>query len=471
MVFVGRGNELNEFNALYKAPGAKLVVVYGRRRVGKSTLIEQFMSDKPHLHFDGLEKVRTKGQIEQFTLDLARQINEPLLKNVRFDDWTTVFDYLTDYLSKNKKKKTVILLDEFQWLAVGRSKLVSLIKSYWDRFWSKLNVVLVLCGSVSSFMIKRVIKSKALYGRINWELCLRPFSPNETLELLDGKRSKDEVMLYNIILGGIPKYLQEINPSRSFDQNINKLFFVENAMFANEYEKIFFSQFKEYKIYEKIALHLKEQPLTLDKISKKIKLPSGGGLKTYLNNLEKAEFISSYVPYNKNLNSKLIKYKLTDEYLRFYFKYIQPNLKLINENRTRNLFGQLVKPQWHSWLGFAFENFCLKNAYYLSELMGFADQVINWGPYFKREEQGFQIDLIYVRQDKVITICEMRYHDKPISVDIVREMNRKCELIEIPPGHTLERALISRHGPDEPLKTLGYFHHSIVVEDFFTGGK
>jgi len=468
MAFIGRHHEINELDQLYRAKGAKLAVIYGRRRVGKSTLVEQCMSGKPHLHFDGLEKVRTQGQIEQFTLDLANQIKEPLLHNVKFDNWSAVFDYLTDYLSKNKKKKIILLLDEFQWLAVNQSKLVSLIKSYWDRHWSKLNILLILCGSVSSFMIKRVIKSKALYGRINWELCLRPFTPNETLQLLDAKRSKDEVLLYSIILGAIPKYLQEINPNRSLEQNINKLFFIENALFTNEYEKIFYSQFKEYRIYERIASLLNERPYTLAEIAKRVKITSGGGLKTYLINLEKATFITSYVPFDKGFNSKLLKYKLTDEYLRFYFKYVQPHLKLINENRTRNLFEQLVKPNWQSWLGFAFENFCIKNAYYLAKIMGFQDQVLNWGPYFKRNDQGFQVDLIYRRQDKVITVCEIKYHDKPIGVEVVHEVKRKCELLDIPAGYTLERALISRHGPDQSLKTLGYFHHLVTVDDFFS---
>ena len=467
MKFVGREHEISELNELYKAKGARLAVVYGRRRVGKSCLIEEYMSDKPHLHFDGLENVRTRGQIEQFTLDLARQINEPLLQNVSFGTWSAVFDYISDFLSKNKKNKTVILFDEFQWLAVNQTKLVSLVKTYWDRYWSKQNVLLILCGSVSSYMIKRVVKSKALYGRINWELCLRPFSLNETFKLLKGKRSKDETMLYNIILGGIPKYLQEINPNKSFAQNINRLFFVENALLSKEYEKIFYSQFKEHATYEKIVCSLIERPLTLNEISKKINVSSGGGLKEYLSNLEKALFVTSYVPYDKSINSKLIKYKLTDEYLRFYFKYIQPHLILISSNRDRNLFSQLVKPQWRPWLGFAFENFCIKNAYYLSSLMGFAEQVVHWGPCFNREAEQFQADLVYVRQDKVITLCEIKYIEKPIGVEIVREIDRKCNLIVVPKGYTLERALISRFGADEALTTLGYFHHSITVDDFF----
>lgn len=466
MSFIGRDYELEELENLYQATQGKCVVVYGRRRVGKSSLIEKFIGNKLSISLEGLEKVQTKGQIKQATKDLIQQINEPLLRNVKFDDWSSFFDYLTEFFKKSEEKY-VLFLDEFQWLAANQTKLVSLIKSYWDRHWSKQKVMLILCGSVSSYMIKRVIKSKALYGRINWELCLQPFEPNETYELLENKRSQDEVLLYSLILGGIPKYLQEISPNRSFDQNINKLFFVKNALLANEYERIFFSQFKEHKTYELIVMALKEKPCTLEEISQIIKMPSGGGLKVYLENLEQAAFITSFVPYNSKMDTKLIKYKLTDEYLRFYFKYVAPNIKLINHNQKQNLFSQLVKPVWLPWLGFAFENYCFKNAFYLAHIMGFSEQVLHWGPLFHQGEQKFQIDLIYVRQDKVITVCEIKYHSAPIGVEIVHEMERKCDLISLPRGYTLEKALISRFGMDKSLSLLKYFHHSIMIEDFF----
>jgi hypothetical protein len=128
-----------------------------------------------------------------------------------------------------------------------------------------------------------------------------------------------------------------------------------------------------------------------------------------------------------------------------------------------------VKSNWHSWLGFAFENFCLKNAFYLAELMGFSDYVLQWGPHFQRNDEAFQIDLIYLRNDNVITLCEIKFHDKPISVSVVHEVNRKCQLLEIPRGCTLEKALISLHGPDEHLQELNYFNHYLQASDFFSG--
>lgn len=466
MEFVGREQELYDLNQLYKTKGSKLAVVYGRRRVGKSSLVERFMLDKKHLRFEGLEQGRTKAQIAQFVFDLSEQVNDELLKQVKLDSWLPILDYLTKFFSQTKDKY-ILFLDEFQWLAVNQTKLISLLKKYWDQHWSKQNVMLILCGSVCSYMTKRVISSKALYGRINWELCLRPLNPVESYQLLGEKRDIDEVLQYLQIFGGIPKYLKEIDTRKSFDQNINNILFTESGVLVNDYSKIFYSQFKEYKTYENIVRYLKDQPRTLNEIALKLKIPSGGGVKSYLENLEKALFVTGYIPYNKKANSKLKKYKLTDAYLRFYFKYVEPHIKLIFANRTRNLFGQLVKPIWSSWLGFAFENYCLNNAMYLAKIMGFEDRVVQWGPYFQRGDEGFQIDLIYLRSDRVVTLCEMKYYDKEIPIAVVHEVKRKCTLIELPHGHTLEKALISRFGPEKALRELDYFHHYVEVADFF----
>lgn len=466
MRFIGRESEIQYLKNLYQDKGSKLIVIYGRRRVGKSTLVEEFIRGKNYLKFEGLEKARTKAQISQFAADLSAQLNDTLLEHTKFNSWLPVFDYLTKYFS-HQKQKTILFLDEFQWIAANQSKLVSIIKKYWDQHWSKQNVMLILCGSVSSYMIKRVISSKALYGRINGELCLQALNPLECFELLDKKRSSEEILQYSLILGGIPKYLMEINPNKSFEQNINNLFFIQTGVLLNDYSRIFYSQFKEYRTYEIIVRYLKEGPKSLEETAKKLKMVSSGGIKTYLENLEKALFITSYVPYNKNETSKLKKYKLTDEYLRFYFKYVEPYKNLIVSNKNRDLFSQLVKPEWSSWLGFAFENFCLKNALYLAELMGFGDKVINWGPYFQRKDKNFQIDLIYVRSDKVITLCELKYQNQPVDVTVVIEMEKKCKLIEIPRGYTVEKALISKAGPNEAVKQLNYFHHFIQANDFF----
>lgn len=467
-MFVGRKEELRELENLYKNKTSKLVVLYGRRRIGKSSLIEQFSVGKPFLHFEGLEGEETSTQIKSFTNDLLRQINDPILKSVHFRNWLEVFDYLSNYFKKNNKHKIILFFDEFQWLAAGQGALISLLKKYWDQHWKKSNVVLILCGSISSYMVKKVIKSKALYGRIDWEHKLGALSPKEAFEMIGKKRSKEELFRYLLVLGGIPRYLESIDLSKSFEQNMDQLFFKKDALFVNEYEKIFYSQFKEHRTYEKIIIFMCDGPKSLEEIAKHLKIPSGGGLKSYLENLVSADFIGVYSPYDKSEKTKLIRYKITDEYLRFYFKFIKPNLNAITSSRkTRNLFHTITGNSMEVWLGFAFENFCLKNAFDLAEKMGFANKIKNFGPAFSRSSSGFQIDLLYLRSDKTLTLCEIKYYNKEISTKIVKEVEMKASLLTIPKGFTLEKALISVFGPDQSLRDLEYFHHSITLENFF----
>lgn len=465
-MFVGRYEELLQLEKLYNAKSAQLAVLYGRRRIGKSVLIEEFCKNKSFLRFEGLENEQTLSQIRQFSKDLGKQINDPILTKARLSEWTELLDKLTEVLQQ-RKERTVVFMDEFQWLAVQHSLLVSLFKKYWDQRWKKCNVVFILCGSVSSFMVKKIIKSKALYGRINLELHLDSLSPVSCQQLLK-KRTHFELLNYYLVFGGVPKYWEEILSNRSFEQNLNELFFKPTGFLFNDYERIFYSQFKEYSTYEQLVRTLNEGPASLEEIAKKMKMLSGGGLKFYLENLELAGFIHSYVPYDKRSSSKLKKYSLIDEYLRFYLKFVEPNKKIISVWATqRNFFQQIIKAKWDIWAGFAFENFCRKQAFLLADKMGFADYVESFGPYFSRGDKAFQVDLIFRRTDKVITLCEIKYQNKPISTQIIAEVKRKCELIKVPRGYNLEKALITTHGVDQALRDSEFFEHILQIEDYF----
>ena len=163
--------------------------------------------------------------------------------------------------------------------------------------------------------------------------------------------------------------------------------------------------------------------------------------------------------------SKFRKYRLSDEYLIFYYKFIEPNLQHISESNSKNLFSTLVEKTWTPWLGFSFERFCLKNAYYLAEKMNFAEEVLHAAPFYAQGDSKFQIDLIYKRSDKVLTVCEIKYHDSPISSKIIPEFERKLVLLEKPNGFTTEKARISFYGADKSLKDAEYFNHIITLED------
>lgn len=466
-MFVGRKKELKLLEDAYQSGKSELVVLYGRRRIGKSSLIKHF-SEKKHTFFgfEALEGETAPSQIEHFKEQLKNQIDDPILDSVVFKNWEQVFIYLTDRLFKTKTRvKKILFLDELQWMAVGRSKLVSLLKFFWDNHWKNKNFMLILCGSVASFMIKKVLHSKALYGRTTLEMLLKGLGPPEASQLIGKKRNYEEILKYQLVFGGVPKYLEQVNPNRSFNQNINMLCFSSHGIMLNEINRIFYSQFKEAKNYLKIIHLLKNGMYSQGEISVKTGVASGGGLKLYLENLERAEIIRSFIPFDRGINSKFKKYELSDEFLVFYFKYIEPNLRIISESSSNRLFDTLTKDSFDSWLGFAFERFCLKQARKLAAIMGFADDLLLASPYFSKNDQGFQIDLLYKRADHVITVCEIKHQRRKINTKIIPEMEKRCTLFKLPRGYVLEKALISLYGPDKSLKDSGYFHHFVVLDE------
>ncbi|MCP4146624.1 MAG: AAA family ATPase [bacterium] len=469
-MFIGRSEELLLLNEKYNTAKSELVVIYGRRRIGKSCLVEKFAENKPFFFkFEGIEGENTKKQMTAFVNIMTHYIDDPFLSKINFDSWHTLFDYLTEKLVKNnkRKKKLVLFLDEVQWMAVRRNNLVSIIKYFWDNHWKNMNVLLILCGSIASFMVKRIIHSKALYGRITCELLLKGLKPDEASKFFKNKRSKEEVLKYLLVMGGVPRYLEEIDLNRSFNQNINTLCFSPTGLMLNEIHKIFYSQFKEAETYRRIVSALKGRLLTFKELCEKTGKPSGGTMKNALDLLVNAELVSFYISMDKGWNSKFKKYRLGDELLAFYFKYIEPNIRLINEGGQTKLFEKLSQESLNVWLGFAFERFCLKHAAFLAGVMGFKDEMLLASPYFRRGDPGFQVDLVYKRVDNVIVVCEIKYKNEAVSRSIIPEMEKKCAALSLPRGYSLEKALISLYGPDEALEKSGYFNYYVTIDDIF----
>jgi len=462
-MFYGRELELTELTRRYRAKDSNFIVIYGRRRIGKSCLLETFKKGKPNLSFEGVENQPATIQISKFIQDFSIQTKNPLMSKLQIDDWMDALQLLTEYIEK-QKTKTIIIFDEFQWLACNQTKLVSLIKIYWDNYWQKKNTMLIICGSVAHYIFKKVIRSKALYGRINWELQLTDLAPKNIVQLVN-KRGHYEALKYMLIFGGVPKYFKEIDQNKSFDQNMNRLFFIKNSFFSTEIDKIFYSQFKESQNYKKIVLRLAQKNMSLSEISKSIGFSSGGGLKSYLDNLEKAGFIRSYVSQGAH-GRRNVKYKLFDPYLNFYFKFVDPHQRLIQQNEKQNLFATLVEKKWAPWLGIGFEVFCLRNAYLIAEIAGFAADVISMAPYFSAKDDKFQIDLIFTRAGHVLTLCEIKFYDKPVGTDIIPEVKRKLLLLPKTKKDTVETMLISPFGADKSLRDSEYFNHIIEFNDF-----
>ena len=460
-MLIGRTEELKILNQVREQEKSSLVVVYGRRRIGKSFLIERHVSQHSCLYFEGIEGQGSKYHIRMLSQQIKSNFKTSELLKKQYDSWEAVMELLTSYIKSRKNKKTIIFFDEYQWIASNRSRLTSIIKKYWDKEWKKMNVQLILCGSISSYMIKKVIKSKALYGRIDLELNIKQLAPKEASLFFSKSKSELEKFKYLLIFGGTPKYLEDINQSLSFEKNLARFFFDKNSGYVNEYEKIFYSQFKEHRVYENIIRLLAKEALTLDQISKKLSFSSGGGLKSYLDNLVKAQFIKDYYASPDKLKSKIITYKIIDPFLKFYMTFVFPHRNLIlNAQEPLSLLRRITKNKLNIYLGHALENFSQLFALELAKLMDFEDEVISYGPFLKKSAQAFQIDLLYFRENKCFTICEIKYSDEMISPAVIPEVENKVyQLKQLYPNHSIQKALITIIGPSKALKESRYFDY------------
>jgi AAA+ ATPase superfamily predicted ATPase len=463
----GRSAELTILENDYRKNNSSIVTLYGRRRIGKSSLVAFYVKDKSSFCFEAIEGQNTKEQISHFINQLKTQYKDELFESLRFENWDQVFKYLSSILAKrSQEKKTVIYFDELQWMAAGQSKLIGLLKYFWDNSWKKYNIQLILCGSIASFMLEKVIHSKALYGRIDIELQIKELNLASLSKIKKNKISKKDCLLYNMIFGGIPKYFELIKPEFPVAHNIQALCFSEEGYLFNEYRKIFYSQFKEYLLYEKIISYLLKYPHSLKEISLKLKIASGGGLKRYLDILEKSRFVRSYSSVLKG-GGKEIKYKVFDEYLIFYLKYIKPSQKILSKISDKNYFKSHIESQWRPWLGIAFENYCLKNIENIINRLEILDEVIDVGPYFEKNTDSFQIDILIKVKNGDAYLCECKYRDEKITSEVIVEVERKRNLIENKISGKIKPILIAPNGASNELVSSEYFYQILTLNDLW----
>lgn len=449
MSFAGRYDDLRLLREENWREKAVLVAVWGRRRVGKTHLIEHAFKDEMMWKFEGIENGDPKTQVSLFYSQLCRFV-EPDPTTKRPQNWPEAFDMLEaaiqDFKTKHPDRRLIIFLDEFQWMCGMRTKLVSLFKFHWDNFFSRHpNCKFILCGSVSSFIVKKVLSSNALYGRVDQEIALKPLKMHETRELLPENRTPEDCLQTYMTFGGVPQYWVELNPTFSFQQNLNEYAFKSSGFYFREFDRLFISHFSSNPIYERILRTLSISPCVLDELANKVGKASGGTLSNHIAELEMAGFVERYVPLGSTKKSKLVRYRITDEYLHFFFELIEPNGPAIVSGDLSFRQAEMSK-RFPQWQGYAFERLCRNHSREIAEHLQFAGIKFESGTWFNRgtpNKQGAQVDLAFKRADKMITMCEFKYTDQIKVAELRRQLeNKVANLKHAFPGHGVETVLI-----------------------------
>ncbi|MBX9585819.1 MAG: ATP-binding protein [Gammaproteobacteria bacterium] len=468
--FVGRDFEREGLLDAAKSDEAIIIVVYGRRRIGKTELVEQTFRERNLLKLEGVEGGDTQAQIKRVLFQLSKALDQRFIEHLNFTTWYQVFDYISEIV---KEGVWTLYFEELQWLAEYKNEFVSDLKLAWDNHLRKNpKLIVVLCGSAPSFMINQVIHSKSLYNRSMYEIHLNEFKLNEIRQYL-ANRSEREIMDAYLSVGGVPEYLKRINKGSSIQIGICENSFKKNSYFSREHDKIFISSFAENVHYKAIVEYLSHRKFsTRGEIEKELNISSGGNFTNVLNDLQLCGFIEKYTPYNADEKSKLARFCIADNYLRFYYKFIRPIINDINQANFNHSPTQALNTEsYMKWLGYAFERFCRKNHKIISTILGFSAVRYESGVYYNRgtdkKSRGYQIDLIFDRADHVFTICEIRYTQSAVGIDVIDDFEKKIKLLDNPKSKTIEKVLISLSGATESLKNRHYFDRIITLENIF----
>lgn len=475
--FIGRHDELGKLGQFLAFPASAVAVIYGRRRIGKTLLIRQALRGRDILFFEALEERPRREQISHFMFQLNRQLeaaNRPRMPTATAPEtWKEAFLELFEVIRANP---CPVVFDELQWMANYRHELVSDLRFVWDGFLSTLKgQKLVLCGSIASFMLKKVLKSSAFYGRIDSQIELSGFKLKETRELLRN-RGIDEIMQAQMLTGGVPKYLRLLTSYSSIHAAVEDLAFTSNGYLTTEYDRLFTSHFAKNPGFEKLMRALPAHPLGLfrEALARAGGVTAGGQLSVQLHDLESAGFISATTPFDKGWKSRQVKYMLTDAYTRFYFSFILPNMSKIRAPHRRDLFAAIAQTgAFHAWMGRSFEYLCLQHSDLISQELGFSGIDYSVGPYFlpaQKDVLGIQVDLVFDRADAVLTVCEMKHSRRPIGLEVIQEVDKKVQLLERVVGRkTIQPVLIVYGQPTPALVDAGYFYRIIDASRAFLG--
>ena len=483
-MLTGREKEQKKLRNLYESGRAEFVAVYGRRRVGKTYLINEVFNSEIVFRHAGLSpigievgnnagKSHMKDQLRHFHQSLMIQ---GLDQCEPPESWLDAFYLLERFLMEreNQKERLLIFLDEIQWMDTPKSGFMTALEAFWNS-WAcyRHNVMLIVCGSSTSWIMDKLVNNHGgLYGRLTYEMELQPFNLYECEQFFISKGaslSRYDIAQTYMMLGGIPYYMDHFEKSLSVSQNIQALFFDKGAPLKNEFDRLFSSLFTNPEIMKKIvvALNSKTRGLTRRELVAITGITDSGLLSRQLKALESGAFIIKYDSYGNGKRNSY--YKLSDPFCIFYLRFVSDtSSKAKKEWLSAASFQSVV-----TWNGLAFGNLCFNHIRQIKAALGISGVRTSeslWSKKRSDEEEGTQIDLIIERKDNVINMCEIMLYsdefvaDKECHFALVRRERLLREFI--PKKATIHNTLITTFGLKQS-EYFGDFVNTITLDDLF----
>ncbi len=474
---IGRLQEVKELNRLYLRNKAELVAIYGRRRVGKTYLVDETFAGRITFRHAGLSPADedSKGLLK---LQLNHFYNSLILHGMekceKPSSWLDAFLLLEQYLqNKDDGSRQVVFLDELPWMDTPKSGFIRAFEAFWNT-WAchRKNLMVIVCGSANSWIQDKLLNNHGgLYNRVTYEIKLAPFNLKECEAFYKSNNinfSRYDIAQSYMILGGIPYYMGYVTPGMSLAQNVDKLFFRKNAVLKDEYNRLFASVFVNPEAVKKIVelLCIRNAGFTRKEITEKLRITDGGRLSKNLNALIASDFIIKYVPFGYGKREE--HYKLVDPFCMFYLHFI------LDGKKVSEMFWQqnVASASLSSWRGFAFENVCFNHIAQIKRALGISGVVTETSAWSKKEDDtdGTQIDLLISRNDNVINMCEIKYYSGEFKVNkdyYAKILKRQTLLMEkVSPKIAIHSTLITTFGLIQN-EHSGAFSNVILLDDLF----
>lgn len=474
-IFVGRSEELELLEKLFRSHYSSLVIIKGRRRIGKSRLVAEFAKNKNFLPFAGLAPTKDVSAQDQRDLFASQLSSHFRLPSFYFSDWFDGFAHLNQHLND---QPTLILFDEISWMGSKDPTFLPKLKVWWDQLSeSKTNLMLILCGSVSTWIENNIIKSTAFFGRVALHLSLLPLSLSESYQFL--KKAGMQASPYDIfrilaIMGGIPWYLENIHSEDTPDHNIKRLCFMPNGLLVHEFDLIFHDLFNQKgTVYKELVVLLAEGPKDYKQIQQAMNYPEGGALTLYLNALITSGYVTKHQSWSIKTGKPGAKsiFRLCDNYVRFYLKVIEPLIGKIQLNAFKDASLNAI-PGWNSILGFQIENMLLSNRQQLIQSIGIHPQdVVMDNPFLQtatKAHEGIQIDYLVQTSTKTLYLCEFKFYRHEVQASIIKNIQNKIEKLVLPKGFSICPVLFHCNGVSDTVIDANYFYRIIDINDFLS---
>ena len=469
---IARITEVEVLERKYRSEKSEFVIVYGRRRIGKTFLVNHVFADRFTFTYVGARKQKPQKQLQRFAEQLkvySGSTFAPTLSN-----WEEAFNQLRSLIeSKPRQQRKVIFFDEMPWIDTPRSAFVEALEYFWNAWAAQRDDILfIACGSATSWMMNKLIRNKGgLYNRITEQIYLRPFKLAECEQYLHAagcQWDRYSVMQCYMAMGGVPFYMSLLDPTQSLAQNLDRLFFSKNAPMREEFDELFLALFNHADKYISVVSALSEhrEGMLRAEIAQKTKL-SGGALTLVLENLERCDFVESYSRFKSSVRNKL--YRISDPYTLFYFKFLSKNNSKDEHWWSNNMNSHSVE----SWQGFSFETICMMHLNQIKQklgISGIATSASSWRTLGKPYTSGAQVDLVIDRSDRVINLCEMKFSVEPYTISkSYEELLRNRMALFRAETHTrksLSITMVTTYGIVRGLHS-GIVQSEVVMDDLF----